>query len=317
MRILTEADPERLHELLERDEFFWLDLRDPDEAALDVLGEVLGVHPVALEDTSEWGQRPKVETYPDQVFLVFYTVAAAPGGETDRLMEVHLYLSGHFVVTARRGDCAHMDLLRGHLEPPPGQKAEDEDYLIYRILDGLTDAYYPLIAATEERIDELEDEVLHRLRREHLERIYRLKQEVHAFERRVLAQRDYFPSAVDAIMNLPELSHGTRVYLRDVSDHLVQVAGELHRQSTDLVSLTETFFNANANKLNEVATRLSVLATYFVVATLITGFFGQNFGWLVGSIDSRTDFLLFGVGGLVAPMAALTAYLWRHRDDWR
>jgi magnesium transporter len=314
MQTLSEADPDRLAELRGAGEFFWLDLRDPTAAQLEVLGTHLGLHPLALEDTKEWQQRAKVEPYEDHVFMVFYTVAAAADGPATRSMEVHLYISGDYIVTARRGECAEMDLLRGRLGPAP--EADSEDYLVYRILDGLTDAYFPLIDATEKRIDALEGDVLSRPRRDQLERIYRIKQEVHAFERRVIAQRDYFPAAVEAIMALPALSRGTRTYLRDVSDHLVQVAGELRRQSTDLGSLTDTFFNANANKLNESTSRLSVLATFFVVATLITGFFGQNFGWLVRAIDSRTDFLVFGVGGLVLPLGLLSLYFWRRRDDW-
>ncbi len=314
MEVLTSVDPERIGALLSADHFFWLDLRDPDQAALEAAGRLLGLHPLALEDTREWRQRPKVEPYGDHVFMVFYTVATAAGGPATRSMEVHLYIAGGFVVTARRGSCAQMDLLRDRLGPE--RDGHEEDYLVYRILDGLTDAYYPLLEETEERVDALELKVLERPRREDLREIYRLKQEIHGYQRRVFAQRDYFPSAVDAIMGLPTLSRGTRTYLRDVSDHLAQLAGELHRQATDLSALTDTFFNANANKLNQVVTRLSVLATFFVVGTLITGFFGQNFGWLVDNIDTRRDFLLFGVGGLVVPLVLLSAFFWRRRDDW-
>lgn len=315
MEVLTAVDAGRIEALRAADHFFWLDLRDPDPASLEAAGRLLGLHPLALEDTREWRQRPKVEPYGDHVFLVFYTVATAAGGPATRSMEVHLYVSGGFIVTARRGSCAEMDLLHDRLAPERGP--HDEDYLVYRILDGLTDAYYPLLEETEDRIDALEQKVLERPRRDDLREIYRLKQEIHTYERRVSAQRDYFSTAVEAIMALPELSRGTRTYLRDVADHLVQLAGELHRQSTDLSALTDTFFNANANKLNEVVTRLSVLATFFVVGTLITGFFGQNFGWLVDNIDSRRDFLLFGVGGLVVPLVVLSVYFWLRRDDWR
>lgn len=312
MEVLTAVDRERLAALRQADEFFWLDLRKPTPGDLDALGEALELHPLALEDTREWGQRPKADPYGDHVFLVFYTVAGA-GGPDVRSIEVHVYVAGGFVVTARRGECTEMDLLHERLGP--ARLEETEEYFVYKILDGLTDAYYPLIEATEERIDALEGEVLGRPQRAHLELIYRLKQEVHVFERRILAQRDYFPAAVNAMMELPGLSRGTRIYLRDVSDHLAQVAGELHRQSSDLTALSDTFFNANANKLNESVARLSVIATFFVAATLITGFFGQNFGWLVANIDSRTDFVVFGVGGLLLPVALLSVFFWRRRDE--
>ena len=54
----------------------------------------------------------------------------------------------------------------------------------------------------------------------------------------------------DTILDLPGLARGTREYLRDVGDHLAQIAGELHRQQEDLTALTATYFNANANRLN-------------------------------------------------------------------
>lgn len=121
---------------------------------------------------------------------------------------------------------------------------------------------------------------------------------------------------MEAILAQPSLSRGTKPYLDDVADHLARVRSELRRQREDLFSLTNTFFNANANKLNQSAARLSVLATFFVTGTLVTGFFGQNFGWLVGAVESRTDFLVFGVGGLLLPLLVLCVYFFRRRDDW-
>jgi magnesium transporter len=94
------------------------------------------------------------------------------------------------------------------------------------------------------------------------------------------------------------------------------VAGELHRQNDDLAALTSTYFNANADRLNAVAARLTVVGTLFVLWTLVTGFFGQNFGWLVDHITSRSDFLVFGVGGLVLPTVILLTVFWVKRHDW-
>ena len=61
----------------------------------------------------------------------------------------------------------------------------------------------------------------------------------------------------DVIASLPGLSHGSHEYLRDVADHLAQVVGELTRQNEDLLALTSTYFNANANRLNRTASRIS------------------------------------------------------------
>jgi len=196
------------------------------------------------------------------------------------------------------------------------QDTEVEDYLVYRIFDTLTDAWYPVINAIEEQVDGLEAEVFERARREQLSRIYRLRQEVREHHRLMGEQRDHFQPAAEAIRNLAGLSRGSKEYLRDVGDHLAQVTGEFHRQLEDLGSLAQTYFNANSDRLNETATKLTVVGTIFVTWTLVTGFFGQNFAWLVKHVESGSDFLIFGIGGIVLPTIALCGLFWIKRRDW-
>jgi magnesium transporter len=313
MDVLTAVDDERLAANHERDEFFWLDLVRPSEQDLDELQRSLGLHPLAVEDTREFGQRPKVDSYQDHVLLVFYTARSGDDERVVEPIEVHVYVSGHWIVTVRQRPCVALDDLHETLVP---EGTEEEDYLVYRILDTLTDAFYPAIAALEERIDGLEGEVLEHPHREHLRRIYWLKQEVHELQRLVAGQRDQFQTASSAIMDLAGLSRGQRAYLNDVGDHLTQIRGELQRQNDDLIALTTSYFNASTDRVSRTATRLSVIATFFIVWTLVTGFFGQNFEWLVGNVSSRTDFLVFGVGGLVVPTIVLAVILWIKRHDW-
>jgi magnesium transporter len=311
MLVLTDLERDRIAQERSADRFFWLDLESPTEAELDEAGELLGLHPVALEDTREWAQRPKVDTYGDHLLLVFYTARVSEQGAA-RPLEVHVYVSGAFVLTVRRASCTVLDGLHARLEKEP---IHDEGYLVYRILDTLTDAWFPVIEAVERRIDALEDEVLLRARREQLPTIYRLRQDVRELWRLGQSQREVFRQAAEAMQALAGLQQGTHEWFRDIGDHLAQIGGELSRQNDDLVALTGTYFNANADRLNAVATRLTVVGTIFVVATIVTGFFGQNFGWLVRNINSEADFLIFGVGGLVVPIAIAAAVLWIKRRD--
>jgi magnesium transporter len=311
MLVLTDVEADRIREQKARDHFFWLDLNDPTPVELHRAGELLGLHAVAMEDTLEWSQRPKVDDYGDNILLVFYSAKIDDDGSAKPL-EVHVYVSGSFVLTVRRSACVVLDELHEELEREP---VDDEGYLVYRILDTLTDAWYPVIDGIEHRIDALEDEVLLRARRDQLSQIYRSRQDVRELWRLGQAQRDSFRQAEQAVTSLEGLSHGTHEWLRDVGDHLAQVATELSRQNDDLVALTGTYFNANADRLNAVATRLTVIGTIFVVCTIVTGFFGQNFGWLVNHLNSERDFLIFGVGGLVVPIAIVAWILWIKRRD--
>jgi magnesium transporter len=307
MDVLTAVDPDRIDADQRSGHTFWLDLYRPADEDIDRLGELLGLHPVAVEDTREFGQRPKVDVYEDHVLLVFYSARLDEDGAVTPI-EVHVYVARGFLITVRRQECTLLDELRDDVE-------EMHEHPIYKILDTLTDAFYPVIEGLEERVDSLEAEVLARPRKQHLEMIYRLRQEVREVGRTASVQRDQFEAASDDLMRLVEFGD-TAEYLRDIGDHLAQVAGELHRQGDDLSALTSTYFNANADRLNAVATKLTIVGTLFVLWTLVTGFFGQNFEWLVDHVSSSADFMIFGVGGLVIPTVILLTVFWIKRDDW-
>jgi magnesium transporter len=314
VHVLTRVDREQIARLVAEDAFFWLDLHAPTPADLDALGELLDLHPLALEDTREFGQRPKLDRYDRAVLLVFYSARVPSRGGDPQLVEVHLHVSGGWLVTVRREQCLELDRLHDMLVP---QDVAAEDYVVYQVLDVLTDAMYPVIDRLEERIDGLEARVLERVDRRQLAEIYRAKQDVQMILRRMVSQRDQFGAVTEAIHMVPGLTRGSREYLRDIGDHLAQVVGELLRQVEDLTALTSTYFNANTNRLNLTVTRLTVMATFFLIWTLTTSFFGQNFGWLVDHISSLEAFIGYGVGGLVLPTVVAAVYFWRRRSEWR
>src|SRR5690348_8472978 len=123
MLVLTTVEPDRIAAQRARDEFFWLDLTDPSLSDLDRAGDLLGLHPLALEDTREWGQRPKVDTYGDHLLLVFYT--AKMSGDEALPIEVHIYIAGGYVLTVRHRDCTALDELHAQLSREP---KDDEAY---------------------------------------------------------------------------------------------------------------------------------------------------------------------------------------------
>jgi magnesium transporter len=313
VEVLEEVDRDRIAALRERDEFFWLDLVAPADADLDDAGELLGLHELALEDTREFDQRPKIDRYAEAVLLVYWSARVTPNRFAIDMQETHLHVSGAFLLTVRRTPSPELERLRAALS---AEEPGAEDYIVYRVLDELTDPMFPVITLLEERIDALEEAVLRDTDRRQLGDIYRLKQEVQSVERKLIPQRDQFPAATEAILALPGLTRGSRVYLRDIGDHLAQITAELYRQTDDLAALTTTYFSANANRLNRLATRLTILATFFLIWTLVTSFFGQNFRWLTDHVDTLEAFLLYEVLGLVLPTVLAAIYFWRRRREW-
>jgi magnesium transporter len=306
MQVLTSLDRARIEELRSKGEFFWLDLSHPTDADIDALGEILGLHPLALEDTRNFDQRPKLDDYENYVLLVYYGVAheAEEGDRSDEppLLEVHLYISGEGVVTVRHGHCAELAAVRRRFE---GGEPGAEQFVVYRILDALTDSFLPVLEHIDDAIDDLQEEMLGRPTDDQLHTMFRLRRKLVAMRRVVGPQRDIFARAVDDIANLPGLEAGQRDYFRDIYDHLIRISDLIDSYRDLLSGAMDIYLSTVSNRLNVVMKQLTTVATIFLPLTFITGFFGQNFGWMVRHINTAADFWLLGVGSVVVAVVMM------------
>ncbi len=310
MEVLTSVDAGRIRRLLDAETFFWLDLVRPTPEDLQELSGLLGLHPAAVEDTREWDQLPRLDDYHDHVLLVFFSARTIDGHAEP--VEAHVYVSGRWIFTARRCQTG----LDGQRDWLASADYDDEDHILYQVLDALADGWDPVIDEIDRRVDQVESAVLERPQQDQLTAIYRLKQEVGDLARRAGPQRASFLQAIEVIHDLEGLTHGSREWLRDVETHVDSINSDLRRLSADLTALTDTFFNANANRLNRLATIATIGSVFFLIWTFVTGFFGQNFGYLTRHIDSPGAFFAYEIGGLVVPTVVLAAILWWRRRDW-
>jgi magnesium transporter len=174
MNVLTAPDRDRIAELLARDEFFWLDLKSPPAEDLEQLGDVLGLHPLAVEALGEEGERPRLDTYGGYVVLVFYGVGGEGRGPLEPI-EAHMVISGSYIVTVHRDTCEQLDHLRDHF----ARRGEGgEAFVVYKVLDALADSFFPALAAVDEEIDRLEDAIVSHADEQQLQRIFQLKRDL-------------------------------------------------------------------------------------------------------------------------------------------
>jgi len=148
VRFLASIDRDAIAGLLQRDEYFWLDLTDPSEEDVAALGQVFSFHPLALEDMVKRGQRPKLEDFGNYMFLVYYGAVEGDGGGVD-LEEVHAFLSGGYLVTSHARPCAALEEARERFD---AQEPSSEQFVIYRVLDGLTDSFFPILDRLDDRM---------------------------------------------------------------------------------------------------------------------------------------------------------------------
>jgi magnesium transporter len=306
----ADADRAAIESRLASGEFFWLDLEDagPDDFAL--LRDVFRFHPLALEDSEQFGQRPKLEEYDNFVFLVVY--GAAPPPDVDRLVEMHLFYSESYLVSVRREHAPSCHELRQRYAKKPGQ-LERPIVVLYRLLDSLSDSFFPALEDYDDRIDGVEDEIFQGPREEQLQEIVRMKRSLNRLRRVVGPQRDLASQLFGGVAVLPGSDPEAERYFRDIFDHLIRVADLIDSYKDLLTGAMDVYLSTVSNRLNVVIQRLTVIATLALPLIVITGFFGQNFGFLVGHINGWPAFVGYGIVAPLLLFAVLIAYL-KRRD---
>jgi magnesium transporter len=309
---LTEIDEARIRENLKRDRFFWLDLTSPGREDIDRLGDLFGFHPLALEDTEHFDQRPKLDNFGDYVFLVFYGAwPDAPDG-AEPVREVHMFVSGQYLITVHRDPLPAFEQERVQLD---GRVLHSEQFLLYRVLDTLTDSFFPLLSDMDEEIDSLEDAILRDPGERQLQRVFVLKRQLVAIRKVVTPQRDLFARSIDQLAELPGFELDERDYFRDIYDHLIRISDLIDSYRDLLSGATDLYLSTVSNRQNDVMKQLTVIATIFLPLGFITGFFGQNFAFMITHIINTTwAFYALGLGSIVLTLAALLLFF--RRKGW-
>jgi magnesium transporter len=288
----------------------WIDVVEPNDEELELLERTLGLHELSVEDSSRWGQRPKVEFYPDYVFVVLHGLRI---GDTDELVdsELHLFAGQRFyLLTIRREPLFEFRRAIERAVRDTGIVREGIGFHLYLLLDEVVDEYLDVVDRLEDLSDDAEERVFRDDAAEGLqEDLFRLKRRVVRFRRAVAPMREVLDLlAEDADMVTPAL----QPYYRDVQDHVIR-AIELTDNIRELLSSALDARLAQAsNRLNLVVKALSGWAAIILIPTLIAGIYGMNFRHMP-ELDWRLGYpFALGVMGL----SAFALYRVFKRRDW-
>jgi magnesium transporter len=314
MQVLTTLDEARIRELRERDEFFWLDLAAPAKTDLERLATLFELEPLALDDMLDFShERARLHPYGDYMLLVYFAARHRSGmasSAKDLMIEVQLLVSGSYVVTIHHEPCAELVELQRRFER--GARAGTEVFVVYAILDELTDSFFDVLAEVGQEIDDLEEKVFEEEGTVPLARTRHIKRELIYYRSTINSQRDLFGRVTDEIDTLPGLEKDTRDHFRNTYDHLIRLAELVDNYRELLTGVRDIYVSNVSNRLNEIMRRLTVVATIFLPLTFLTGFFGQNFQWLTEHDKSFESFLVLGLGLLF--MSIVAFYIWFKRS---
>jgi magnesium transporter len=294
--------PRAVAGLLRSGKPFWLDLEGPGDAEFALLRDQFGFHPLALEDSAHFGQRPKAEDYDDFVFLVVYGFSP----DEDGLVEVHCFYTERYLVTVRRDQAPALAALQKRFEREP-TRVPHGALLLHQVIDHLVDEFFPVLDQLDDRLDLIEEHMFASPKPEHLEDIFRMKRRLVRLRRVVAPQRDLVARVVGGAIELPGMTREAERYFRDVYDHLVRLNEAIDGGREMMNAAVDAYLSAASNRLNVTTKQFALIATIFLPLTFVTGFFGQNFGWMVEHVDTRGAFIALGVGLEVVTLAALLA----------
>ena len=288
----------------------WIGLHKPTEEEFESVRAEFGLHPLAVEDAINAHQRPKLEDYGDNLFIVLKPARYHEDIEEVEFGEILIFMGEGYLITVRHGDTTELHKVREECERQPERMKHGPAAVLHAIVDRIVDDYAPVIAGVEDDIEEVEEAAFSPDRANPGQRIYHLKREVISLHRAtgpLVGPLERL--AGDEHRYIPEKM---RTYFRDVQDHIITV----NEQVENFREMLNGVLGANLTQVtvrqNEDMRRISAWVAILAVPTMIAGIYGMNFDHMP---ELRYQ---YGYPAVLLAMAVLCSGLYRYfkRAGW-
>jgi magnesium transporter len=271
-----------------------------DVATLRKLGEYFRIHPLALEDVFNTGQRPHIDEYEDQLFMVLQMVYQEEQGELV-FEQMSVFLGEKYVITIQEDPGDMFDPIRKRLREGRGNaRFMRSDYLAYTLIDTAVDQYFPLSEALGDSVECMEEELLQNPTREKLRQIHELRQALAQLRRAVWPTREVITHLLRDDSGL--VAEKTKPFLRDCLDHVLAIVDLLESYRDITTSFMDLYVSSLSMRTNEIMRVLTIISSIFIPLTFIAGLYGMNFvhmpelHWRLGYPFALVLMLLVAVG---------------------
>lgn len=290
--------------LAETGSILWVDITSPGETELALLRDTFHFHPLAIEDTRNQRQRPKVEEFPDHLFIIMNSVVLKDG--EPQFNELDVFVGRNFMMTVHQDNEPIVTTAQERIVRMARFSSLSAGYLLYMLVDTVVDSYFPVLDYLDTQLEELGEEVLRRPQQSLLNRLFMLRRALSEMGRVVGQQRDMF-----SVLTYKEHEYinyeALQYYLRDVYDHLIRINDSVNAFRDILTGLIDLYLSSVSNRLNHVVNRLAIITIIIGVLTVISGFYGMNFlkTWPPFDAEWGVPFVLLLMVALVVGVLAL------------
>jgi magnesium transporter len=274
-RKLADIDFREIHSYLAKPGcFVWVALKDATDAELEQMREEFDLHPLAVEDARHGHQRPKIEEYGDQLFVVVHTIEVA--GDDFNIGEVNIFVGRNFVLSARSRTERGFLEVRARAEREPDLLRHGAGFVLYVLMDAVVDRYFPVLDAIEAQLEKIEDRLFGSSSpRENIEALYYVKQRLGALKHVVAPLLENVGKLYGG--RVPMVCSGLGEYFRDVYDHLSRINQSIDAARETVNTAIQVALAVVNMGHGEITKRLAAYAALVAVPTMIAGVYGMNF----------------------------------------
>ncbi len=253
----------------------WIDLTDPEPAALAMLQQECRLHALAIEDVQREHQRPKVDEYGHFYFVVFYVPQYEAGTDTVGVHEIDLFLGDHWLVTVHKEPIDEIDETIRRWRQNADELGASMETLLYSLLDSMVDAYFPIVDRLGDEVDEVQEAIFAHADRRTLQQVTHLRRVLLQIRRVLAPEREVINTLLRR--DQPILPVATTPYFHDLYDHIVRLIETIDTYRDLLGTALDSYLSVTSNNLNEVMKTLTGWSIILMSASLIAGIYGMNF----------------------------------------
>jgi len=282
-----------------------------DVENIQKIGKQFELHPLILEDIMNTDQRPKTEDFGHYMYIVLKMLYYDKKVNETQVEQASLILGENFVISFQEREGDIFEPIRERVRKGKGRiRKMGADYLAYALMDAVVDNYFLILERHGELLEELEDRVVMDPRPETMREIHQLKREMIFLRRSVWPLREVINSLERGESSL--IHKTSRVYLRDVYDHTIQVIDTVETYRDMLSGMHDTYLSSISNRMNEVMKVLTIIATIFIPLTFIAGIYGMNFDFMP---ELKWRWAYFSVWGVIVAVTVLMVFYFK-RKKW-
>lgn len=251
-----------------------------DVELIQQIGKLFKLHPLTIEDILNVEQRPKIEEFEDYIFITLVVLLWDEKHSAYTSQQLSLVLGENFVLSFHELDTNLFDNIRQRLKNTSNQalRKQNSDYLMYRLIDSVVDQYFVVLEGLGEQIEKVEDSIIASSSTATTRAIYHLKRQTLFLRKAVWPARELLNHLLHAEGVL--ISASTRIYIRDVYDHVVQAMDTIETFRDMLGSMLDIYLSSITNRMNEVMKTLTIIATIFIPITALSSIYGMNFHYM-------------------------------------